>query len=81
MKRGSKMSALTVSKEDEARVKGMGFLNNRLYHIPPSEQYAIVLKSNYGEIGGKVWKGFGVIRASAGKIKLPGHYLLSVLNN
>ena len=42
---------------------------------------AIVLKSNYGEIGGKVWKGFGVIRASAGKIKLPGHYLLSVLNN
>ena len=29
MKRGSKMSALTVSKEDEARVKGMGFLNNR----------------------------------------------------
>ena len=59
-----------------------GLLDNlRLYHIPPSEQYAIVLKSNYGEIGGKVWKGFGVIRASAGKIKLPGHYLLSVLNN
>ncbi|MFR8920192.1 MAG: DUF4373 domain-containing protein, partial [Bacteroides thetaiotaomicron] len=58
-----------------------GLLDNlRLYHIPPSEQYAIVLKSNYGEIGGKVWKGFGVIRASAGKIKLPGHYLLSVLN-
>ena len=23
------MSALTVSKEDEKRVKGMGFLNNR----------------------------------------------------
>ena len=59
-----------------------GLLDNlRLYHIPPSEQYAIVLKSNYGEIGGKVWKGFGFIRASAGKIKLPGHYLLSVLNN
>ena len=59
-----------------------GLLDNlRLYHIPPSEQYAIVLKSNYGEICGKVWKGFGVIRASAGKIKLPGHYLLSVLNN
>ena len=34
-----------------------GLLDNlRLYHIPPSEQYAIVLKSNYGEIGGKVWK-------------------------
>lgn len=59
-----------------------GLLENlRLYRIPPSEQYAIVLKSNYGEIGGKVWKGFGVIRASAGKIKLPGHYLLSILNN
>ena len=52
----------------------------RLYRIPPAEQYAIVLKSNYGEIGGKVWKGFGVIRSGGGKIKLPGHYLLSVLN-
>lgn len=59
-----------------------GLLDNlRLYRIPPSEQYAIVLKSNYGEIGGKVWKGFSVIRASGGKIKLPGHYLLSILNN
>ncbi|WP_294481269.1 DUF4373 domain-containing protein [uncultured Bacteroides sp.] len=58
-----------------------GLLDNlRLYRIPPAEQYAIVLKSNYGEIGGKVWQGFGVIRASGGKIKLPGHYLLSVLN-
>lgn len=58
-----------------------GLLDNlRLYRIPPAEQYAIVLKSNYGEIGGKVWKGFGVIRTSGGKIKLPGHYLLSVLN-
>lgn len=52
----------------------------RLYRIPPAEQYAIVLKSNYGEIGGKVWQGFGVIHAGGGKIKLPGHYLLSVLN-
>ena len=52
----------------------------RLYHVPPAEQYAIVLKSNYGEIGGKVWQGFGTLRASGGKIKLPGHYLLSVLN-
>lgn len=57
-----------------------GLLDNlRLYHIPPAEQYAIVLKSNYGEIGGKVWQGLGVIRGSGGKIKLPGHYLLSVL--
>ncbi len=45
-----------------------GLLDNlRLYHIPPSEQYAIVLKSNYGEIGGKVWKGFGVIRGQCRK--------------
>jgi hypothetical protein len=54
--------------------------NMRLYRIPPAEQYAIVVKSNYGEIGGNVWKGFGVIRGSGGKIKLPGHYLLSVIN-
>lgn len=58
-----------------------GLLDNlRLYRIPPTEQYAIVLKSNYGEIGGVIWKGFSVIRDSGGKIKLPGHYLLSVLN-
>ena len=48
--------------------------------VPPAEQYTIVLKSNYGEIGGDIWKGFSVIRGSGGKIKLPGHYLLSVLN-
>lgn len=54
--------------------------NLRLYHVPPAEQYAIVMKSNYGEIGGKVWQGFTTIRGSCGKIKLPGHYLLSVLN-
>lgn len=50
----------------------------RLYRIPPSEQYAIVLKSNYGEIGNPVWKGLSILRSSAGKIKLPGHYLLSL---
>lgn len=52
----------------------------RLFNIPPSEQYAIILKSNFGAIGGPVWKGFGTIRGSNGKIKLPGHYLLSVIN-
>lgn len=58
-----------------------GLLENlRLFRVPPAEQYAIVLKSNYGEIGGDIWKGFSVIRGSGGKIKLPGHYLLSVLN-
>ena len=58
-----------------------GLLENlRLFRVPPAEQYAILLKSNYGEIGGDIWKGFSVIRGSGGKIKLPGHYLLSVLN-
>lgn len=58
-----------------------GLLENlRFFRVPPAEQYAIVLKSNYGEIGGDIWKGFSVIRGSGGKIKLPGHYLLSVLN-
>lgn len=58
-----------------------GLLENlRLYRIPPAEQYAILLKSNYRAIGGKVWSALGVIRGSGGKIKLPGHYLLSVLN-
>lgn len=58
-----------------------GLLENlRLFRVPPAEQYAIVLKSNYGEIGGDIWKGFSVIRGSGGKIKLSGHYLLSVLN-
>lgn len=58
-----------------------GLLENlRMYRVPPAEQYAIVLKSNYGELGGEVWKAFYAIRFSGGKIKLPGHYLLSVLN-
>ena len=27
-----------------------------------------------------VWKGFNTIRGSNGKIRLPGHYLLSIIN-
>ena len=58
-----------------------GLLENlHSYKIPPSEQYAIILKSNFGAIGHPVWKGFSSIRGSNGKIKLPGHYLLSVIN-
>ena len=58
-----------------------GLLENlRSYKIPPSEQYAIILKSNFGAIGNPVWKGFSNIRGSNGKIKLPGHYLLSIIN-
>lgn len=58
-----------------------GLLDNlRSYKIPPSEQYAIILKSNFGAIGHPVWKALSSIRGSNGKIKLPGHYLLSVIN-
>lgn len=54
--------------------------NLRTYKIPPAEQYAIILKSNFGAIGDPVWKGLSVVRDSHGKIKLPGRYLLSVIN-
>lgn len=58
-----------------------GLLDNlRLYDIPPSEQYAIIRKSNFGAIGDAVWKGIATLRGSGGKIKLPGRYLLSVVN-
>ena len=80
----------SLTQEDIDRMKApsdgcarnfSGLLENlRLFHVPPAEQYAIVRKSNYGEIGSDIWKGFSVIRGSGGKIKLPGHYLLSVLN-
>ena len=53
--------------------------NLRHYAIPPAEQYAIILKSNYGAIGNPVWKGLCSLRDSNGKIKLPGRYLLSIL--
>lgn len=58
-----------------------GLLDNlRLYDIPPSEQYVIIRKSNFGAIGGAIWKGIATLRGSGGKIKLPGRYLLSVVN-
>lgn len=59
----------------------VGLLDNlRSYGIPPSEQYAIILKSNFGAIGGAIWRGIVTLRSSSGKIKLPGRYLLSVVN-
>ena len=58
-----------------------GLLDNlRIYGIPSTEQYAIIRKSNFGAIGGSVWKGIAALRGSGGKIKLPGRYLLSVVN-
>ena len=52
--------------------------NLRQVHIPPQEQYVIVLKSNFGIIGHPVWKGFFDLRESHGKIRQPGRYLLSL---
>lgn len=58
-----------------------GLLDNlRSYGVPPPEQYAIIRKSNFGAIGGTIWKGIATLRGSGGKIKLPGRYLLSVVN-
>ena len=52
--------------------------NLRQFHIPPQEQYVIVLMSNFGIIGHPVWKGFFDLRESHGKIRQPGRYLLSL---
>lgn len=58
-----------------------GLLHNlRSYGIPPTEQYAIIRKSNFGAIGGAIWQGLATLRGCGGKIKLPGRYLLSVVN-
>ena len=53
-------------------------LNMQLYKIPFHEQQAIILRSNYGQIGHPVWQGFTELRSSRGKIKLPGKFLLSL---
>lgn len=52
--------------------------NLRQYHITQQEQYAIILKSNFGIIGHPLWKGFFDLRESHGKIRFPGKYLLSL---
>lgn len=52
--------------------------NLKQFHIPPQEQYAIILKSNFGAIGHPLWKGFYALRESHGKIRQPGRYLLSL---
>lgn len=50
----------------------------RQYGIPPQEQYAIVLKTNFGIIGHPMWRGFEALRTSHGRIRQPGRYLLSL---
>lgn len=52
--------------------------NLRQFGVPPQEQYAIVLRSNFGVIGHPMWKGFCALRESHGKIRQPGRYLLSL---
>ncbi len=52
--------------------------NLRQFRIPPQEQYAIILKSNFGAIGHPLWRGFYALRESHGKIRQPGRYLLSL---
>ena len=52
--------------------------NLRLWRVPLPEQRAIVLKSNFGAIGHPLWQGFYTLRASHGKIRQPGKFLLSL---
>lgn len=52
--------------------------NLRRLRIPLPEQYAIILKSNFGIIGHPLWRGFYALRESHGKIRQPGRYLLSL---
>lgn len=69
-----------IPPTDGCRRNLEGLLENlKLYHIPPAQQYAIIKKSNYGEIGGKVWQALSQLRSGGSKIKLPGHFLLSLM--
>lgn len=52
--------------------------NLRRLRVPLPEQYAIILKSNFGIIGHPLWRGFYALRESHGKIRQPGRYLLSL---
>lgn len=61
----------------ERNLDGLIF-NLRQFRISPQEQYAIILKSNFGAIGHPMWKGFYALRESHGKIRQPGRYLLSL---
>ena len=55
--------------------------NLRQAEVPLQEQYAIILKSNFGTIGHPMWRGFDALRTSHGKIHQPGRYLLSLCKN
>lgn len=47
------------------------------WHIPPQEQYAVILKSNFGLIGHPVWRGISELATRPGVIRQPGKFLLS----
>lgn len=72
------VAALTPPADGMKRNYDGLLLNLRQFRIPPQEQYAIILKSNFGVIGHPLWRGFFTLRDSHGKIKQPGHYLLSL---
>lgn len=72
------VAALTPPADGMKRNYDGLLLNLRQFRIPPQEQYAIILRSNFGVIGHPLWRGFFTLRDSHGKIKQPGHYLLSL---
>ena len=74
----SKIEALQPPPDGLKRNMDGLLFNLRQFGIPPQEQYAIVLRSNFGLIGHPMWKGFCALRESHGKIRQPGRYLLSL---
>lgn len=73
-----KLESLQPPQDGRQRNLNGLMLNLNLFKIPLPEQYAIVLKTNFGVIGHPLWKGFYVLRDSHGKIRQPGRYLLSL---
>lgn len=73
-----KIAALSPPQDGMKRNLDGLLLNLQEFRIPVQERYAIILKSNFGIIGHPMWKGFGVLRSSHGKIRQPGRYLLSL---
>lgn len=75
-----KIEAVKPPEDGTSRNLDGLLFNLRQFHISPQEQYAIILKSNFGAIGHPLWKGFYALRESHGKIRQPGRYLLSLCN-
>lgn len=73
-----KLESLQPPSDGRQRNLNGLLLNLNQFKVPLPEQYAIVLKTNFGVIGHPLWKGFYVLRDSHGKIRQPGRYLLSL---